>query len=446
MAVDLSKPLAWKTATGDAAAMLNQLQANILKGHVREHLQILLVSFADEAAGRAFLRQVATKVKSARKHLGEAERFAATGVGGSTYVGVGITFAGYRKLGIPIARIPRNEQSTSFRASMRSAASREALGDPPVADWEKPYRRPIHAVILIGAAKRAAVVSMRAKVDAMVTSKITLLGVEKGLGQHNARGEGIEHFGYIDGRSQPLFLREDIAAEPKDRWNPAFSLGRVLVADRAAPNPGRHFGSFFVLRKLEQNVRAFHKAEGDLANSLGLIGVDRARAGAMIVGRFRDGTAVTKHAKAQGEDPIPNDFRYRSDPDGTRCPLHGHIRKTNPRGSGGAEDHASERLHLMARRGQTYGVRADDPNATEGPLSALPTGGVGLLFMAFNSELGNQFDFTQQVWANNRDFPFGGPSRPGLDQVIGQGTRPKARCPLAWASRPPSWSRPRLRR
>jgi len=41
MPVDLSKPLAWKTATGDAAAMLEQLQPNILKGHVREHMRIL---------------------------------------------------------------------------------------------------------------------------------------------------------------------------------------------------------------------------------------------------------------------------------------------------------------------------------------------------------------------------------------------------------------------
>lgn len=48
----------------------------------------------------------------------------------------------------------------------------------------------------------------------------------------------------------------------------------------------------------------------------------------------------------------------------------------------------------MARRGQAYGTRSDDPNATSLPFSKRPTGGVGLL-LAFNSELSNQFEFTQ---------------------------------------------------
>src|SRR5919107_6400840 len=38
-----------------------------------------------------------------------------------------------------------------------------------------------------------------------------------------------------------------------------------------------------------------------------------------------------------------------------------------------------ERSHIMARRGQSYGQRSDDPGA-DLPLSARPTRGVGLLF------------------------------------------------------------------
>jgi len=85
----------------------------------------------------------------------------------------------------------------------------------------------------------------------------------------------------------------------------------------------------------------------------------------------------------------------------------------------------------MARRGQVFVTRTDDINA-ELPPATRPTGGVGRLFMVFNSEIANQFDFTQSTWANNRDFPFGGSSAPGLDQVIGHGTRPKTTCPVAW--------------
>lgn len=432
MAVDLSKPLAWKTATGDASAMLSQLQPNILKGHVREHMRILLVQFSDKAEGRAFLKAVGGKVKSAKKHLQETEKFKADGTPGTPYVGVGITFAGYKKLGIPTAKIPSNGASGPFAAGMRSNASVAALADPPVSTWEKPYRHTIHAVILVADADKARMLAKRGVIRKLFTPKVTLLGEETGLGQHNARGEGIEHFGYIDGRSQPLFLREDIAAEPKAKWDPAFALDRVLVPDSAAPKPAQQFGSFFVLRKLEQNVRAFHKAEADLATELGLTGSDRKRAGAMIVGRFRDGTALTAQSKALGKGPVPNDFDYGKDRAGARCPFQGHVRKTNPRGSATGE---GDRPPIMARRGQTYGTRTDNPNATNLPLSARPTGGVGLLFMAFNSEIAGQFEFTQQSWANNRFFPFGDPvgsKDAGLDLVIGQGTRPKAAWPLKW--------------
>ena len=37
--------------------------------------------------------------------------------------------------------------------------------------------------------------------------------MQEGHGQHNKHGEGIEHFGYVDGRSQPIFLTEDLDKE-----------------------------------------------------------------------------------------------------------------------------------------------------------------------------------------------------------------------------------------
>jgi len=439
MPVDLTKPLAWKTASGDADAMLSQLQPNIVKGHVREHMQVLFVQFSGAAEGRAFLGAVARKMKSAKKHLLEVERFQSPAkTPGTRYIGVGITRTGYSKLGIPAASVPGSAKPSArpFRNSMRADESVAILGDPAVSAWEEPYRHTIHAVVLIGDATKASVTATRAEIDALLTPKVELLGVEIGRGQTNTHGDGIEHFGYVDGRSQPLFLEEDVAAETHTPtgWNPRFALGRVLVPDKAAPNPAQHFGSFFVFRKLEQNVRHFHQAEKDLADALGLTGADRPRAGATIVGRFRDGTPLVSHSKG-GFLPPANDFDYDKDAQGRRCPLHAHIRKTNPRGSGGGEDHPGERTHLMARRGQNFGTRSDDINATLPP-SARPTGGVGLLFMAFNSEISNQFEFTQSAWANSTSFPFGGPSEPGLDQVIGHGPRPKTKCPLKWDKAP----------
>lgn len=74
----------------------------------------------------------------------------------------------------------------------------------------------------------------------------------------------------------------------------------------------------------------------------------------------------------------------------------------------------------MARRGQTYGVRVDGLN--DGKIENKPEREFGLVFMAFNSNIGNQFEFTQITWANNPEFPEvpAGSAQPGTDPVIGQ--------------------------
>ena len=85
MPVDLSVPLSWKNATGDAAVMLDELQPNILKAHVREFLSVLFLNFADQADGRSFLGALVPLMKSARTHLEETTAFTITGVAGIPY-------------------------------------------------------------------------------------------------------------------------------------------------------------------------------------------------------------------------------------------------------------------------------------------------------------------------------------------------------------------------
>jgi Dyp-type peroxidase family len=424
MPVDLTVPLTWKSATGQAATALDNLQPNIVRPHVREHLSVLFLQFGNAMEGRQFLHDVEGLMKSARQHLQEVEDFKATGKPGTPYVGIGLTRAGYGALGVTNG-VPADP---SFTRGMKDPASRNDLHDPPVSTWDLPYRQEIHAVALIGDATDAGMSAARNDVLDRITGSTTVVGEETGLGQHNASGDGIEHFGYVDGRSQPLFLTEDIDSEIANTpgatvWDPAFGLDRVLVPDTAATDPAVHFGSYFVFRKLEQNVRRFHQAEDELADALGLISGDRERAGAMLIGRFEDGTPLTTQQTAGAPLPVTNNFTYGADPDGRRCPFQGHIRKSNPRGSGGFGPAEGERLHIMARRGQTYGQRTDDPDA-DLPPGARPTGGVGLLFMAFNVDVGAQFDFVQNVWVNNPGFPNpNGGAAPGPDLVIGQGSR-----------------------
>ncbi|TNC24547.1 Dyp-type peroxidase [Amycolatopsis alkalitolerans] len=430
MAVDLSTPLSWKSATGDAATMLDELQPNIVKAHVRDHLSVLFLGFGDAGEAKAFLRALAGLMKSAKQHLEEVEAFKAGQGGGRPYVGAGLSSAGYAKLGI--TAVPGDP---SFQGGAKNAV--ENLTDPPVGSWEQPYQQAIDAVVLIGDANAAAAEATRAEVLGLLPPSVTVLGEETGTGRVNANGDGIEHFGYVDGRSQPLFLTEEIETERDttdgiNEWNPSASLSQILVPDPAAPDPGVHFGSYLVFRKLEQNVRLFKQAEQHLAEQLALTGEDAERAGAMLIGRFEDGTPLVVQSAAGAHSPVENDFSYDSDKLAQKCPFQAHIRKTNPRGSGGAEPPEAERAHLMARRGQTYGQRTDDPNG-DVPPEYRPENGVGLLFMAFNSSLGNQFEFTQRLWANNAGFPVTPDgSRPGLDPVIGQGERPGSNYSRDW--------------
>ncbi|GAA0365678.1 Dyp-type peroxidase [Microbispora corallina] len=428
MPVNLSntKPLAWDAASLDAdtKAMLDNLQPNILQAHVRESLSLLLLNFGDGADGRRFLKALVPLMKSARKHLDEVRAFNKTKAPGTPYVGVGISRLGYLKLGHETAKFGDN----AFKSGLKRR--KDTLSDPPVSAWEPQYQGEIHAVVLIGDATPEPVAATRKRVLALLPKTAKVLGEETGAGLRDDQGRGIEHFGYVDGRSQPLFLADQVAQEPGTNWNPFFPLSHVLVADPLAPHPSRHFGSYLVLRKLEQNVRAFREAEDSLADALGLTGADRPRAGAMLVGRFRNGTPLRLHDRPSSAGfPVQNDFSYRDDP-GSRCPVGAHIRKANPRDS---RDEGLERVLgvMMARRGQTYGSRTDRP-WDDAPPQTRPTGGVGLLFMAFNSSLQSQFEFTQQSWADNPDFPAGGT---GHDPVIGQGKRDvKVRFPKQWGS------------
>jgi deferrochelatase/peroxidase EfeB len=439
MAVELRSPFSWKTVGGDTAAMLAELQPNILKGHARDHLTLLFLRFDETAAARSFARALAVAaagrplMKSARTHLEEIAAFKANGTPGTAYVGFGLTAAGYEALGVAPGKRPRDP---SFRRGMQQAP----LGDPPPSRWEAHLRGGLHAVVIVADAVEASRDRALARVRALLRARpqIAVVGEECGRGMRNANGDCIEHFGFVDGRSQPLFLKEDVSEEigrsdGATAWNPGVGAGRAIVPDRAAPLPRLHFGSYLVFRKLEQNVRLFMREKAALAARLRLLPGDAARAGAMIIGRFEDGTPLVLQRAAGMSRPVPNDFTYDNDPDGTKCPLFAHIRKVNPRGSGSFSE-ARERRHLMVRRAQTYGLRTDDVH--DGRLATKPTGGVGLLFMAFNASIGEQFEFVQQAWINNPWFPVVGPEdrSPGVDLLAGQGPRARITCPLTWGT------------
>ena len=186
-------------------------------------------------------------------------------------------------------------------------------------------------------------------------------------------------------------------------WNPKGRLNLALVEDPGGQGPNS-FGSYLIFRKLDQNVKAFRLAEQKLAEKM-QISIDYA--GAQMVGRYRNGTPLIPISPPQPTSAGKmNDFNYSSDrTTGSKCPFGSHIRKTNQRNSSIPDG------VQFPRRGITYG----------GNLSENAESGVGLLFMAYNSNIGSQFEFMQSSWANSTGFPGGANSPNGIDSIIGQG-------------------------
>lgn len=428
MDFNLNRTLSWTqalkaTSSEDAAtlAMLSDLQGNILKGHGRDHTVNIFLSFTAAGANqvKALLRELGNEMPSALDQLTGAQVFKATGNDSGLFMAMFLSAHGYETLGLQ-AHLPEGD---AFRAGLKGRQA--LLADPPPEQWDATFTGMIDAMILLANDDRNSLALASAALQkrfAALGGAATVLGTEEGLARRNADKQGIEQFGYVDGRSQPLMLEEDIQKEAAaggiDKWNPTIELSQVLVA---CPGGGLEvsFGSFFVFRKLEQNVRGFKTQEVALAGALELqSGKNPGElAGAYVVGRFENGTPTA----VSGQEvplvpPVLNNFNFDSDPSGLKCPYAAHIRKTNPR-----DPTINSTSRLMARRGITYGERADDPN--DGLLVNKPETGVGLLFMAYQSNLTDQFEFTQVSWANNTGFHFNSPLQPvGIDPVIGQPT------------------------
>ena len=397
--------------------LLSNLQGNILKGHGREHTTHIFIHFdaSKKTEAKKWINNLTGgTITSAQKQLKEREVFKRNGIPGKLFASFYLSAAGYTALSL----IPPPD--SSFNAGMKSPATQTKLKDPLASTWDEGYRGNIHAMLLLAHDSVNDMGLIAQDMIETIDKFSKILHIEYGHAIRNANGDGIEHFGYVDGVSQPIFLKDELDEFKKDKptplnWDPEAPLSLVLVQD-VATDPTAN-GSYFVFRKLEQRVKAFNEAEEKLANKLHLVKDDRERAGAMIVGRYEDGTPITLNE----EDGIiasgaQNNFNYDNDAQGAKCPFHAHIRKSNPRGSD-SNGVASDKTHIMARRGIPFGLRNVNTNITPS-IPQMPDDGVGLLFMSYQASLGNQFEFIQSNWVNNPDFPHQGD---GSDPILGQG-------------------------
>jgi len=416
-------------------AALQDTQGNILKSNGRNNFHYLFVRFTagPDQAGPWLATMAATYVTSAWTQYQGAQQHRQTGADAGLFVNLCLSAHAYAALGLTGAM----PDDTSFIAGAKAAVGR--LNDPPVEQWDAGYQGDIDALVMVADddAQRLA----QAVTD--ITSSLTGVGEivvdETGAAMRVDRngqvspdhGQVREHFGFADGVSQPLFFDSDIQRALKqsggfDDYDPSAPLGLALLKDPGGSENG--YGTYFVYRKLAQDVAGFH---GDIKNAAAALAAQAGRpatpadvelAGAYTVGRFPDGTPVVTQDVPGGRTG-PNNFNYADDVDGVKCPFHAHIRKANPRGDKlqqFGEPATHDRMHRIVRRGVSYGPITLDPP---------PDADVGLLFVSAQSSIVSQFEFIQTQWANFDDFlRFG----TGLDPVIGQAPDQKPTVPQQW--------------
>lgn len=270
----------------------------------------------------------------------------------------------------------------------------------------------------------------------------------------------LEHFGYVDGISDPVFegqfLPEDEAVrkvgngkftgelkttqqiENEDNWEPLatgeFLLGYPDEAKEmppaARPNLFSTNGTFMAYRKLQENVEFFEeyieKTVPEFAKVYGIDDTAKARATllAKFSGRWQDGVplALAKNYEewvafnAEYEDDVTkrkklSRFIYADDEQGAACPASSHTRRVHPRDILGPKPGSGTILvnrRRILRRGLPY-------DATNGNGERER----GIVMLICCASLERQFEFVQQQWIN-----YGMDSNAGNDTCPMLGSRP----------------------
>jgi Dyp-type peroxidase family len=255
-----------------------------------------------------------------------------------------------------------------------------------------------------------------------------------------------EHFGFVDGISQPVPYGPTIRPNKRDPWHGVAAgdllIGHPTTGGDPAPGPVVRAtmpgtdslpqgeapygfrdlgldGTYVVIRELRQDVKAFWLSMVKAAGNLGR-GRDHTWLAERVVGRTLAGDPLTHEGVIKSQSGHPaNDFGYLDkDPDGLGCPMGSHMRRANPR-DGLAPNPADAKVFLKAsnnhrilRRGRKFGPVIDGlawaervaENPDAGQQAVTPDDERGLLFMAINTDITRQFEFVQQTWILNKSF------------------------------------------
>jgi len=389
-----------------AALDLADIQGDILRAYGNRYgrTSYVLVGVGDAAGARQWLRDRVERVTTAVPWHGGRPQ--------STF-NVALTRAGLAALGVSDAKI----QSFSDEFVEGMAARAQDIGDLDAsapANWDPG----------LGTGEAHMLVTINAQSTSILEDALSELhgGLEAAAGLsivaevHAELLKGArEHFGFADGFSQPAIegVSDDKAPGEgvplANGWR-ALAAGEFILGyedEESRVDPKRRLpsapddplgrnGTYMVWRKLYQDVALFRRTVRE-ASHVYPYGDER-KLLAKVVGRWPNGAPLVTEAGGQpkGFDPKApgaNDFRYGDDPDGLRCPLGAHVRRSNPRDALGFEGKLTFR-HRLIRRGMPYGPPLDHRTLEDDGQDR------GLVFVCFNASISRQFESVQTQWLN----------------------------------------------
>lgn len=454
--------MAFDRGTGEDQLALDDIQGDILVGLQKDWQTFISFSIKNAASFKTFVKALAPDITTGRKAFERELQIKAQKASGQktklSFIGIGIgfTFSGLQELGIPnLAAI----HDQPFKAGL--AAQSAGLGDPIAGrgspgQWQAGGSSNLHGLLIVTGPDQTRVSKKVAELKIKAGTSWTILLEEDGKTREDDRGH--EHFGFLDGVSQPAirgqidhlfpghtFLQD--SQNPKDpaqglpgadlHWPGEFVFGYPAQSDQNIDDrgpvadgglPWMKNGAFMVLRRLTQLVPEFDKFVGDTATAEGL---DPQLLAARMVGRWKSGAPVSlsplQDNPQQGGDALANnDFEFGEDAAARRCPYAAHIRKAYPRnditpaGAGEATDferrEASEtdtQRHRLLRRGIPFGDEVSDAEQKQ----ETTINDRGLMFVSYQTSIDRQFEFIIKNWVNNRDFAV---ANAGFDPLLGQ--------------------------
>ncbi|KAJ7644468.1 dye-decolorizing peroxidase precursor [Roridomyces roridus] len=307
------------------------------------------------------------------------------------------------------------------------------IGDNP-STWDASFAgTQIHGVFILASDTAANINTELANIQSILGASIVEIESLQGAARPGDQ-QGHEHFGFMDGISQPAV---NGFTNPVLPGQTSVDPGTFLVGEIGDPNLDARpawakDGSFLVFRKLQQLVPEFSQFLTD--HPLDVPSLTPAEGsellGARMVGRWKSGAPVflspTHDDPVLAADPTRNNnFTYLiadalPDPgtenhfNQTNCPFGAHIRKVHPRGD--LQPGSGEETHFIIRSSIPYG-----PEVTAAEAAANTTSvDRGLAFVSYQANIFNGFMFLQNVWINSIVFPFGKVDPTiGVDPIIG---------------------------